>query len=106
MVIREDDAANVTFPASKLKPTVMDCSIVDVHKEFMVGRTFAKMWLETKGVSDNNHYIFILQLLGKEGLHHLEYPNNNDKERADYVWETFKGSFRQTSSFGSYRNKL
>ena len=62
------------------------------------------MWLETKGMADSKHYIFILQLLSKEGLGHCKSfcpttANSNEKEQPNHVWETFESSFRQISSF-------
>ena len=47
----------------------MDCSVKALHKEFMVFKTFTKMWLETKSVPDNKQYMFILWSRGKEDLH-------------------------------------
>ena len=54
--------------------------------------------------------MFILQLLGIEGLCHwksftLAAFNSNHKEQLDHVWEAFKRSFRQTSSFRNYREQ-
>ena len=46
----------------------MDWAVEEVHNEFIIFRTFAKGWLETKDVPDNKHYMFILQLSGKDGL--------------------------------------
>ena len=66
------------------------------------------MWPETKGIQYHMQYMFILQLLDKEGLHHWESfalaaPNNNENEQPDNTWEAFEGSSRQTTSFRSYR---
>ena len=74
----------VTLTATELKPPTMDWSVEDILKEFTVFKTLTKMWLETKGVPDQKLYKFILQLLGKEGLHHWESfqpaaPNSNEK---------------------------
>ena len=65
------------------------------------------MWLETKDVPDHKEYVFILKLLGKEGLQQWDFlytaaPISNEKEWSDHVWEAFEGSFRQISSFKSY----
>ena len=53
------------------------------------------MWLKTKAVLGHKQCMHILQLLGKEGLHHwgslcLITHNNNDKEQPDHKWEAFK----------------
>ena len=40
--------------------------IEDVHKEFIVLKTVARMWLETKGLPDYKQYMFSLQLLGRK----------------------------------------
>ena len=49
MAARKGEAATVTLTATK--PTsMMDWSIKDVHKDFMVFKTHVKIWLETRGV--------------------------------------------------------
>ena len=58
--------------ATELKPLTMDLSVEDEHKELTVFMTLAKMWSEAKGLPDHKHYIVILHLLSKEGLHHWE----------------------------------
>ena len=68
------------------------------------------MWLETKGMPNHKHYIFILQLLGKECLHYWEsfllmVHNDNDKEQPCHVWKAFGGSFRQAYNFRSCREQ-
>ena len=49
---------------------MMDWSVEDVHKNFTVFKNLVKMWLDTYAVTDHKQYMFILQLLGKEGLCH------------------------------------
>ena len=72
----------------------MDWSLEDVQKELTMFKSLAKMWLETKGVPYHKHYMFILQLLGKEVLCHWKsFPinaPNNDKEQPGCKWEAFK----------------
>ena len=53
----------------RVETTIMACSGEDIHKDFMVFKIPAKMWLETNGVPYHKQYMFILILLGKEGLH-------------------------------------
>ena len=50
----------------------------------------ADMCLGAKGVPDHNQYMFILQILGKECLHHWESfplaaPHNNEKEQPEHI---------------------
>ena len=64
------------------------------------------MWLGMKVIPDHKQYMFIPQVLGKEGFHHQESfsltsPNIKEKEQPDHVWEAFEDSFQQTSSFRS-----
>ena len=68
MVTREDDTTTVSLVDTELKSPTNDWSAEDMHKEFMVFKTLAKMWLETEGVPDYIQCMFILQLLGKECL--------------------------------------
>ena len=68
------------------------------------------MSLEIKVVPDEKQYMFILQLLGKEDLCFWEYfpldaPSNNEKEQPDCIWEAFEDSFKQTTTFMSYREQ-
>ena len=63
---------------------MMDWSAENGHKDFIRFKS-SKMWLETKGVPDHKQYMFILQLVGEEGLHHWQsFPlavlNNDDME--------------------------
>ena len=56
MVVREEDAAiqaSVALAIAELNPHTVDWLAEDLHKEFHVIKTVAKMWLETKGVPDN-----------------------------------------------------
>ena len=110
MVTIEDDAESVSFTTTELRPAMMDWSAEDVHKEFTIFKTLAKMWLEHKGVPDHKQYILILQLQGKEGLcqwkSFLLATNKNNKEQPDQLWEAFEGSFRHVTSFRSYRKIL
>ena len=99
MATRKDYTATVTLTGTRVETPIMDWSVEDMHNEYVVFETLAKIWLETKGVPDHKQYMFILQLLGKEGLHTgnlpLAAPSNIDKKQPDCVWEAFVGSFRQ-----------
>ena len=105
MTAREDKAANIACAAKELESFMVDWSVEDIHKEFMVFKTFSKMWLETKEVPCYIQYLLILPLLGSQrrppplGIFLLEAPNNNDLEQPDHVQEAVEWSFWQTSSF-------
>ena len=49
----KDNTATVTLTATELKPPTIDWSVEVVHKEFSVFKSLAKMWLETKVVTDH-----------------------------------------------------
>ena len=69
MAAREDNTATVTLTAIEFNPPTMVWSVEDMFKEFTVFKTPPNIWLETKGVPNNKHYMFFLQLLGTESLH-------------------------------------
>ena len=49
MAARDDDTAIVIPTATELKHPTMNLSVENVHKEFTVCKTLAKMWLENDG---------------------------------------------------------
>ena len=53
MATREDDISTVTIATTELKPSMREWPVEDVHKESMVLRTLAKMWLEITGLPDH-----------------------------------------------------
>ena len=54
MGARKEDAVTVILIGAELKMPIMDWSVEDVHKEFTVFKTLAKMWLGTKGFQITN----------------------------------------------------
>ena len=58
MASAEDDVAATTLRARVETPTMIDWSVKDIHKEFVLFKT--KTWLETKGVPDHKQHVFIL----------------------------------------------
>ena len=68
----DDDATTVTLTATELKPSTMDQLVKDMHIKFTMFKSLTKMWQETKIVPNHKQYMFILQLLGKDGLCHWE----------------------------------
>ena len=102
--------ATVTLVTTKLKPSLINWSEEDVHEEFMIFKTLDKMCLQMKSVPDHKKYMFILQLLGKAGLHYWEsFPfvtPNKGKEQPECILEAFRGSLRQNTRIRCYRTEL
>ena len=49
MLTNEDDTATITLAPTELKLPMMDWSVEDINKKFMVFKILANMWLEEKG---------------------------------------------------------
>ena len=59
MSTREEETATVSLTGTDLKAPRMDWS-EDINKDFIVFKTFAKMWLEMKDVPDHKQFMFML----------------------------------------------
>ena len=60
MVTREDNTATATLAGTEKNSPTMDWSVEYMHKEFMIFKTLAEMWLETMGAFDIKQNMFIL----------------------------------------------
>ena len=89
----DGDAPTVTLTVTEIKPATVNWPIENIHKEFTVIKTLAKMWQETKGLPDHKQYMVTLQILWQRRSMPLgifpDFLNNNEKEKPDHVWKSF-----------------